>query len=91
MRRLVRTQVAAGQTDEQIRAYLTGRYGEFVLLKPPARLSTWALWFGPFALLIAVFGTIALVFFRRKAEPEAPLTENERDMLKDDHGNLRKT
>lgn len=91
MRRLVRTQVAAGQTDDQIRAYLTGRYGEFVLLEPPARPSTWALWFGPFALLLVVFGAIGWMFFRRGPAPETPLTDEERALLTDNHGNLRKS
>ena len=44
LRQLIRRQVAAGQTDAQIRAFLVSRYGQFVLLSPRASLGNAILW-----------------------------------------------
>lgn len=41
----------AGRSNEQIVAFLTERYGDFVLYRPPLKPSTYPLWFGPFVLL----------------------------------------
>ena len=62
LRNIVREQLAAGKSEAEIRDYLTARYGDFVLLKPPFNRSTLVLWVAPFALaLIAlVAGTVAL-------------------------------
>jgi len=66
LRVLVRDQIKAGKSDQQIRDFLVARYGEFVLLKPPMQTSTLLLWFGPLAVLVC--GAIGLVvFFRRRA------------------------
>lgn len=54
LRRIVREQLLAGANDEQIKQYLTDRYGEFVLYEPRLRRSTWLLWFGP--LMFVLFG-----------------------------------
>lgn len=82
MRRLVREQIAAGRTDDQIHADLVGRYGDFVLFRPPMRAGTWLLWFGPFAALIAVAGLLFAFARRRRAEPEA-LSADEESRLAD--------
>lgn len=66
LRLLVREQITAGKTDQGIRDFLVERYGDFVLLKPPVKASTWLLWFGP--LIVFVIGLIGLiVFFRSRA------------------------
>ena len=52
--------VRAGKTKAQIRDYLTSRYGDFILLKPPVKTSTLVLWFGPFIFLLLGF----LIFWR---------------------------
>ena len=44
---LVRERLVAGDSDEQVLAFVTERYGDFVLLKPPVKPATWLLWFGP--------------------------------------------
>jgi cytochrome c-type biogenesis protein CcmH len=70
MRQIVRSQIAAGRSDAEIRTYLTDRYGDFVLLKPPFKATTLVLWLGPFALvLIAGFGVF--LFYRRPSTPAA--------------------
>jgi cytochrome c-type biogenesis protein CcmH len=52
LRREIRTLASEGRSDDQIRAYLVARYGDFVLYKPPLKPVTWLLWLGPFALLL---------------------------------------
>jgi cytochrome c-type biogenesis protein CcmH len=72
LRRIVREQLVAGRSDAQIIEYLTARYGDFVLLKPPVEPATWGLWFGP-ALVLAIAGAGLVVYLRRhSAEPDAP-------------------
>lgn len=51
LRREVRALASAGKNDDEIRAYLVARYGDFVLYDPPLKRTTWLLWIGPFALL----------------------------------------
>lgn len=80
MRALVREQIAAGRSDEQVRDDLVRRYGDFVLFSPPVRLGTWLLWFGPFVVLLAV--AAALLAFARRRRPEtAPLSAEEEARL----------
>ncbi len=52
MRIAIREQVAAGQSDDAIRAELVARYGDFVLMKPPFKPSTALLWLGPLLVLL---------------------------------------
>jgi len=73
LRNQIRVQIAAGRSDDEIRAYMVERYGDFVLYRPPFKATTAILWVGPF-MLIAVGAVIFLVIVRRRrAEPgEAP-------------------
>lgn len=82
MRGLVREQIAAGRTDKAIREDLVRRYGDFVLFKPPVRLGTWLLWFGPLAALLAVAAAL-LAFARRRKAEVAPLSPEEEARLAD--------
>jgi cytochrome c-type biogenesis protein CcmH len=74
LRKLVRAQIAAGRTDQEIQRYLVDRYGEFVLLKPSFSLGNAILWLAPFAV---VLGGVVVVLTRRRNGVEAPLTEEE--------------
>jgi len=66
LRLLVREQIKEGKTDQGIRDFLVERYGDFVLLRPPMKASTWLLWYGP--LIVFVLGVIGLiVFFRTRS------------------------
>jgi cytochrome c-type biogenesis protein CcmH len=78
LRRQVREMIARGETDQQIVAFMTQRYGDFVLYRPPLKGTTALLWFGPFALLLGGL-TIFVVVLRRRSrlaadrfEPDAP-------------------
>jgi cytochrome c-type biogenesis protein CcmH len=51
VRHLVRQQIAAGRSDQQIEDFLVTRYGDFILMKPPLQSDTWLLWLAPFAVL----------------------------------------
>jgi len=53
LRNEVRVQMMAGRSDAEIRDFLTARYGDFVLYRPPLKPSTYLLWFGPFVLLVS--------------------------------------
>jgi cytochrome c-type biogenesis protein CcmH len=66
LRRLIRQQIEAGQTDDQIKDFLVARYGAFVLMKPPVRQDTFFLWFGPMLLLLAGAGVIGVTIVRSR-------------------------
>lgn len=51
LRNQVREMLRAGSSEREIFDYMTARYGDFVLYRPPLRSSTVLLWFGPFLLL----------------------------------------
>ena len=80
LRSQIREQMKAGKSDKEIIAYLTARYGDFVLYRPPVRPTTYLLWFGPFVLLIAGFFLFySYVKYLRKNTPKAaPLSPQER-------------
>jgi cytochrome c-type biogenesis protein CcmH len=65
LRLLVRERLQAGDSDDQIRAYLVRRYGDFILLKPPFKPETWLLWGAPFLVLL-VGGCIIFIARRRQ-------------------------
>lgn len=75
----IREQMKAGKSDKEIIAFLTDRYGQFILYRPQVTPTTYLLWFGPFVLLLA---GLALLFYyikqRRDSIPEQPLTSDER-------------
>jgi cytochrome c-type biogenesis protein CcmH len=79
LRREIREQMKAGKSDQEIIAFLTDRYGDFVLYNPPVKRITYLLWFGPFILLIA--GTAVLYRYlkrRRELISDQPLSADER-------------
>ena len=75
LRKLVRDEIKAGRSDDQVRGYLVSRYGEFVLLKPAFSLGNAALWGAPFAVVLA--GLALLAANLRKRPVEAELSEAE--------------
>ena len=82
LRVLVRERITAGDTDDQVIAYIRSRYGDFVLLRPPFEWSTLLLWGGP-ALLLLLGAVMVRRFYGRQPalEPTPPLTAEERQRL----------
>ena len=81
LRLLVRDRLKAGDSDAEVLHFLTGRYGDFVLLKPPFNWRTFLLWFGPVALLAVGILSLLLAARRRSHAPEARLTPAEEQRL----------
>ena len=71
LRNQIRAQIAQGRTDDQIRAYMVERYGDFVLYRPPFKATTVFLWLGPFLLVAGGIGIFAAVVRRRRTTDEA--------------------
>lgn len=65
LRRSLRARLLAGDSDEEAIGYLTKRYGDYVLLEPPLKPATWALWFAPAGFAIVAL-LLALRYFRRR-------------------------
>lgn len=82
MRVLVREEIAAGRSDEQVRDDLVRRYGDFVLFTPPLRWGTWLLWFGPLAALLAAGAGLLAYARRRPVEPPALSAAEEADLAR---------
>ena len=79
LRVLVRQRIEAGDDDNQVRAYLVARYGEFILLKPSFTPKNFLLWTLPFmGLALGAF----IVPRRRGAKSEEVLSEVEQNTLK---------
>ena len=85
LRIIVRERIKAGDSDDKVLKFVVDRYGDYVLLRPPFKLTTLALWLGPFALF---FGAVAVVvgFYRRRetavaAPPPPPLSPEEQRRL----------
>jgi cytochrome c-type biogenesis protein CcmH len=66
LRNQVREMLRQGSTPEQVTEYMTARYGDFVLYRPPVKATTWLLWFGP-PLLLALAVVALLLIVRRRA------------------------
>lgn len=65
LREEVRELLQHGQSKQQILDYMTARYGDFVLYRPPVKTTTWLLWFGPLLLLGGGLAGLALVLRHR--------------------------
>lgn len=79
LRREIREQMKAGKSDHEIIAFLTARYGDFVLYRPPVRPTTYLLWFGPFVLLaIGLWVLYRYLKQRRELISQEPLSTEER-------------
>ncbi|OQW38009.1 MAG: cytochrome C biogenesis protein [Nitrospira sp. SG-bin1] len=78
LRREVRDMIAKDMSDAEIIEFLTARYGDFVLYRPPLKATTTLLWIGPFVLL-TIGATVLVITLRRRANKvvAAPVTEEE--------------
>jgi len=71
LRIIIRERLSAGDSNDEVIQFVTQRYGDFVLLKPPFKGQTYLLWFGPFLILI-LGGGLIFYYYRKvlKAVPE---------------------
>ena len=77
LRNTVREQLAKGASEREVIEFMTARYGDFVLYRPPFKGTTFLLWLGPFLLL--AFGVfLFLGKVRRRQAPQPPLSDDER-------------
>jgi cytochrome c-type biogenesis protein CcmH len=76
LRRETREMLRQGKSDAEIIAYMTQRYGDFVLYRPPLKATTALLWFGPAAML-AVGAAVLLLVLRRRTKMAAAAFEPE--------------
>ncbi len=80
LRNKLREQMAAGKSDAEIIAFMTERYGDFVLYKPPLKATTVLLWAGPFLLLALGLGIgWRVVRVRARTAPPSPLSDTDRE------------
>lgn len=68
-----------GQSNDQIKEFLTTRYGDFVLYKPPVKRGTWLLWFGPFLILAGAAVALVIHLRKRRGSGPAPAAESARE------------
>lgn len=76
LRREVELLMRAGKSDAEIHAFMTERYGDFVLLRPPVAPRTWLLWAAPALFLVGGLAVVVVVIRRRalaaRASPASP-------------------
>ena len=65
LRILIRHKIKEGSNDKEIYKFLTDRYGDFILLKPPFDLNTLSLWFLPFIFLL--LGIYIVLYHNKKS------------------------
>ncbi len=87
LRALVRERLLEGDTDEEIIDFVTQRYGDFVLLRPPMKPTTWILWYGP-PVLFLIAGVCLVLYVRRRRH--APISAPVDDLSEEEQAKLEK-
>ncbi len=77
LRNQVREKMRRGASDSEIVDYMVARYGDFVLYRPPLKLTTALLWFGPLLLLAAGFVVLLRRVLRRRPAQDLEMTASE--------------
>ena len=77
LRKEIRAQMKAGKNDKEVIEYLTTRYGDFVLYRPPFKPVTYLLWLGPVLFLGLGAGIWYLTMRRRRAMQDSPVDEEQ--------------
>lgn len=87
LRNIVRERITAGDSDDQVLTFMTSRYGDWVLLKPPFDGATIILWLSP--LLLLLIGIFVIFRNQKAVVTNAPLSDEEKNRIKsllDDKG-----
>lgn len=80
LRMIVRERLVAGDSDEEVKAWIVARYGDYVLLRPPFRGETVLLWLGP-ALVLLLGGIGVALYLRNRTSAQATLSPEEQAEL----------
>ena len=79
----VKQMLEQGATDEEILKFMSDRYGDFVLYKPPVKPRTLLLWFGPFLLFVGgIVAALTIIRRRAIAESFSELDDTEKQRIK---------
>ena len=78
LRNQLREKMREGKSDAEVVDFLVERYGDFVLYRPPLKLTTVLLWFGPLLLLAAGFVVLLRRILRRPPAQDPEMTASER-------------
>lgn len=70
LRRQIREMLTAGRSEREVLDFMSARYGDFVLYRPPLKASTALLWLGPALLLVLGAATLVVVLRRRRNLPD---------------------
>jgi len=81
IRAAVLARVRAGQSDAQVEQFLVSRYGQSILLRPPASGLAGAVWVLPVVAVLGALGGVAWVLWRRRAPAEAPVSDDDRALV----------
>ncbi len=84
LRAEIHRQILAGKSDAEILDFLTTRYGEFILYKPPLHWATSLLWFTPPLLLL-----LGLVVVRRMLASSRQLAAESEQLSKQEQEQLQ--
>jgi cytochrome c-type biogenesis protein CcmH len=85
LRNQVREMLQQGQTEEQITKYMTERYGDFVLYRPPFNAATALLWIGPGVMVVGGLAILFIILRRRSRMAPEAFDADEADVPQDPH------
>ena len=85
LRRQVREMLQNGQSEQQVIDYITARYGDFVLYRPPFKALTALLWIGPAVMVVVGLGTLFVVLRRRSRLADEAFEPDDNDASGDPH------
>ena len=85
LRRQVREMLQSGQNEQQVVDYMTARYGDFVLYRPPFKPLTALLWMGPAVMVVVGLGTLFVVLRRRSRLADEAFEPDDKDASHDPH------
>jgi cytochrome c-type biogenesis protein CcmH len=85
LRQQVREMLQKGQSEQEIIAYMTARYGDFVLYRPPFKATTALLWIGPGVVVVAGLAILVIVLRRRSRMPQDQFDPESPDAGQDPH------
>ena len=82
MREKTYEMITQGKSRSDVVSYMTARYGDFVLYKPPFKSKTWLLWIGPPILLILSLWFLLRLIRNQKKEKIEPLSDAQRESVR---------